>query len=258
MALHRGVPGAATPIETACFASKSTSVGRRSPPSQTRALEREYVRWSKRSSSCAATMADSSAFVRSITHPGSLADTAGYSPDLNVGQKLELLETLDVVERLKLALQFQQDRLASTRPQAHRRRRDRRTKTAARVFPAPTDGRHPQGLGENEARCAEYRAKITAATMPEAVQQQAERELARFERMGDSNAEASMIRTYLDWLLAVPWSKRSKSASNRSMPGRCSTPTRRSRRREAADTDTRGAQAPRRAGLTDDADRAPS
>src|SRR5260370_10684449 len=45
--------------------------------------------------------------------------------------------------------------------------------------------------------------------MPEGVQQQAERELARFEGMGDSNAEASMIRTYLDWLLAVPWSKRS-------------------------------------------------
>jgi ATP-dependent Lon protease len=41
------------------------------------------------------------------------------------------------------------------------------------------------------------------------VQRQAERELARFERLGDSNAEASMIRTYLDWLLSVPWSKRS-------------------------------------------------
>src|SRR4030088_174068 len=46
--------------------------------------------------------------------------------------------------------------------------------------------------------------------MPEPVQQQAERELARFERLGDSNAEASVIRTYLDWLLAVPWSKRSE------------------------------------------------
>ena len=46
--------------------------------------------------------------------------------------------------------------------------------------------------------------------MPEAVQKQAERELARFEKMGESNAEASMIRTYLDWLLAVPWSKRSE------------------------------------------------
>ena len=66
-------------------------------------------------------------------------------------------------------------------------------------------------LGENEGSIAEeYRTKIAAAGMPEAVQQQAERELARFERMGDSNAEASMIRTYLDWLLAVPWSKRSE------------------------------------------------
>src|SRR5918994_1186880 len=46
--------------------------------------------------------------------------------------------------------------------------------------------------------------------MPEKVQQQAERELSRFERMGDANAEASMIRTYLDWLLAVPWSNRSE------------------------------------------------
>ena len=66
-------------------------------------------------------------------------------------------------------------------------------------------------LGENEGSIAEeYRTKIAAAGMPEAVQQQAERELARFERMGDSNAESSMIRTYLDWLLAVPWSKRSE------------------------------------------------
>ena len=65
-------------------------------------------------------------------------------------------------------------------------------------------------LGENEGSVAEeYRKKIAAAAMPEGVQSQAERELARFERLGDSNAEASMIRTYLDWLLSVPWSKRS-------------------------------------------------
>ena len=65
-------------------------------------------------------------------------------------------------------------------------------------------------LGQNEASVAEeYRKKIAAAGMPAKVQEQAERELSRFERMGDSNAEASMIRTYLDWLLAVPWAKRS-------------------------------------------------
>ena len=48
----------------------------------------------------------------SITDAGALADTAGYSPDLNFAQKLQLLETFDVVDRLTLALQFQRERLA--------------------------------------------------------------------------------------------------------------------------------------------------
>ncbi len=65
-------------------------------------------------------------------------------------------------------------------------------------------------LGEDEGSVAdEYRAKIEEAGMPDAVREQAEKELARFERMGDSSGESSMIRTYLDWLIAVPWSKRS-------------------------------------------------
>ena len=61
--------------------------------------------------------------------------------------------------------------------------------------------------------------------MPAKVQEQAERELSRFERMGDSNAEASMIRTYLDWLLAVPWASDPTSGSIPSMHGKCSMPT---------------------------------
>jgi ATP-dependent Lon protease len=66
-------------------------------------------------------------------------------------------------------------------------------------------------LGETDGSIAEeYRKKIADAGMPDAVRQHAERELDRFERMGDSNAESSMIRTYLDWLLAVPWAKRSE------------------------------------------------
>jgi ATP-dependent Lon protease len=66
-------------------------------------------------------------------------------------------------------------------------------------------------LGESDGSVAqEYRKKIEAAGMPDHVRQQAERELSRFERIGDSNAESSMIRTYLDWLLAVPWAQRSE------------------------------------------------
>ena len=66
-------------------------------------------------------------------------------------------------------------------------------------------------LGEDEGSVVEeYRKKIAEAEMPESVLEQAEQELSRLDRMGDQSPEASMIRNYLDWLLAVPWSKRSE------------------------------------------------
>ncbi len=66
-------------------------------------------------------------------------------------------------------------------------------------------------LGEDEADLiAEYEAKIAEAGMPEAVAEQAEKELRRLERQGEQSPESSMIRSYLDWLIAVPWSKRSE------------------------------------------------
>src|SRR6202011_1707007 len=66
-------------------------------------------------------------------------------------------------------------------------------------------------LGEDEGSVIdEYRTKIEEAGMPDAVRAQADRELHRLESMGDSSGEASMIRTYLDWLTSVPWSKRSE------------------------------------------------
>src|SRR5262249_6881008 len=66
-------------------------------------------------------------------------------------------------------------------------------------------------LGESEGSVVgEYRQKIADARMPDAVQQQAARELDRLERMGESNAESAMVRTSLDWLLAVPWAGRSE------------------------------------------------
>jgi ATP-dependent Lon protease len=66
-------------------------------------------------------------------------------------------------------------------------------------------------LGEDDASVAdEYRTKIEDAGMPEDVKEQALKELARLERMGEQTGESSMIRTYLDWLIAVPWGKRSE------------------------------------------------
>ena len=153
------------------------------------------------------------AFVRSITEAGALADTAGYSPDLNFSQKLQLLETLDVVARLKLALQFQRERLAElqVRKRIHDDVEDGAQKQQREYFLRRQMDAIRKELGESDGLIAdEYRQKISSAGMPDAVRQQAEREVDRFERMGDSNAESAMIRTYLDWLLAVPWAKRSE------------------------------------------------
>jgi ATP-dependent Lon protease len=154
-----------------------------------------------------------SSFVRSISEPGALADTAGYSPDLTFEQKVELLETLDVSERLELALRLQRERLAEL--QVRKRIRDDVESGAQQqqreYFLRKQMDSIRKELGEDEGSLVEeYRKKIAEAGMPEEVREQAERELGRLERMGEQSPESSMIRTYLDWLVVVPWSKRSQ------------------------------------------------
>jgi ATP-dependent Lon protease len=152
------------------------------------------------------------AFLRSITEPGALADTAGYSPDLSFEQKVELLETLDVTERLEKAVRFQRERLSEL--QVRRRIREDVQSGAERqqreYFLRKQMESIRKELGEDDASIVdEYRTRIDEAGMPDDVREQAEKELDRFERMGEQSGEASMIRTYLDWLISVPWSKRS-------------------------------------------------
>jgi len=152
------------------------------------------------------------AFLRSVVDPGPLADTAGYSPDLNIEQKIQILETLDVTERLALALEFQRERL--TELQVRRRIRDDvesgAQKQQREYFLRQQLESIRRELGEDEGSVTdEYRAKIADAGMPDDVREQAERELARLERAGEQSGESSMIRTYLDWLISVPWSTRS-------------------------------------------------
>jgi ATP-dependent Lon protease len=151
------------------------------------------------------------AFLRSIVEPGALADTAGYSPDLSFDQKRELLETLDVTERLEKAVAAQRERLAEL--QVRRRIRDDVESGAQKqqrdYFLRKQLESIRKELGEDEGSVVDdYSRQIEEAGMPDEVREQAERELGRLERMGESG-EASMIRTYLDWLLAVPWGERS-------------------------------------------------
>ncbi|HLM35383.1 MAG TPA: endopeptidase La, partial [Gaiellaceae bacterium] len=154
-----------------------------------------------------------SAFVRSISEMGALADTCAYSPDLTFEQRIALLETVDVVERLALAVRLQRERLAEL--QVRQRIRDDVESGAAKQQREYILRRQLESirkeLGEDDASMGEdYRTKIAEANLPEPVREQAEREVARLERMGDQTGESQMIRTYLDWLLAVPWGKRSE------------------------------------------------
>jgi len=153
------------------------------------------------------------AFLRSVEEPGALADTAGYSPDLSPEQKLRLLESLDVRARLELAVEMQRERLAEL--QVRVKIRDDvdsgAQKQQREYFLRKQMESIRKELGEDEGDLiAEYESKIADAEMPEAVAEQAERELRRLERQGEQSPESSMIRSYLDWLLAVPWSKRSE------------------------------------------------
>jgi len=211
--LHRGVIGAA---ETDAAGQLRVEVDERPDeipaPSKTRELEREYRAVVEEILDLRGDDGRVSAFVRAIAEPGALADTSGYAPDLTFEQKVELLETVDVIERLELALRLQRERLAEL--QVRKRIRDDVEDDAQRqqrewVLRKQMESIRKE-LGDDDASVVdEYRTKIEEAGMPETVREQAERELGRLERMGDASGEASMIRSYLDWLVAVPWSKRS-------------------------------------------------
>ncbi len=147
-ALHRAVPGAAaTDADGVLRVEVEERPDQTPPPTLTRELERDYRAVVEEILGLRGDDGRISAFVRSITQPGALADTAGYSPDLNLEQKIQLLETLDVVRASHAGAEVPAGPAhRAGRPQADpRRRRGRRPEAAARLLPAQADGRHPQG-----------------------------------------------------------------------------------------------------------------
>jgi ATP-dependent Lon protease len=183
------------------------------PPVQTRALETEYRALVEEILELREADPRIGEFLRSVSEPGALADTCAYAPDLTFEQRVELLETVDVVKRLELAVRLQRDRLAEL--QVRRRIREDvesgAQKQQREYFLRKQLDSIRKELGEDEASVVdEYRKKIDEAEMPDEVLAQALRELDRLERMGEASGEASMIRSYLDWLLAVPWGKTSE------------------------------------------------
>jgi ATP-dependent Lon protease len=178
----------------------------------TRELEREYRATVEEILELRGDDGRIAAFLRAIAEPGALADSAGYSPNLSYEQKVQLLRTLDVTERLELSVKLQRESLAELQIRKRIREdvQEGAEKQQREYFLRKQMDSIRKELGEDDASVAdEYRTKIEDADMPEEVKEQALKELARLERMGEQTGESSMIRTYLDWLIAVPWGKRS-------------------------------------------------
>jgi ATP-dependent Lon protease len=213
--LHRGVPeSAAAPDTDGRLRVEVREVEDPSPAGErTRELEREYRAVVEEILELRGDDGRVSAFVRSITDPGALADTSGYAPDLSREDKQRLLETINVTDRLELAVELQRERLAELQVRARIRDdvEDGAQAQQREYFLRKQMESIRKELGDGDGDViAEYEKKIEEAGMPEAVAEQATKELRRLERTGEQSGESSMIRTYLDWLIAVPWSKRSE------------------------------------------------
>ena len=212
--LHRGIAGAAQTLPNGRLYVEVEEKPDDVPvDGRTRNLEREYRAVVEEILEVRGDDGRISAFLRSITEPGALADTSGYSPDISYENKVELLQTVDVTERLELGVKLQRERLAEL--QVRKRIREDvesgAEKQQREYFLRKQMESIRKELNEDDASIVEeYRTKIEEAEMPEAVREQAEKELGRLERMGEQSAESSVIRTYLDWLIAVPWNKRSE------------------------------------------------
>jgi ATP-dependent Lon protease len=153
-------------------------------------------------------------FLRGITDPGQIADTAGYSPDLTIEQKVEVLETLDVEQRLEKVLDWAKEVLAELELKDKIRSdvRDGMEKNQREYILRQQMDAIRKELGDEsgEGVVEEYRKKIADANMPEGARKEAERELDRLERTSEQSPEYGWIRTYLDWMTEIPWDVRTE------------------------------------------------
>src|SRR5712691_9445772 len=157
--------------------------------------------------------------LRAICDPGALADLAGYSPDLSFEQKVQILQTLDVEQRLELVTEWAKRTLADLelREKIGRDVAEGIDKRQREFLLREQMEAIRKELGESEDSSSpikEFRAKIASAGMPDAARQEAERELGRLERTSPQSPEYGWIRTYLDWITEIPWSKRTDDNLN--------------------------------------------
>jgi ATP-dependent Lon protease len=157
--------------------------------------------------------------IQQLDDPSTIADRAGYASYLNTEQKLTLLETADLVQRLETAIKWTREHLAEL-DVAETIRKDvtegmekqqkefllRQQLAAVRKELKELSG---DGDGTEEA---DYRSRVEAADLPEKVREAALAEVDKLERTSDQSPEVGWIRTWLDTILDIPWNERTEDA----------------------------------------------
>jgi ATP-dependent Lon protease len=153
--------------------------------------------------------------VENIEDPGRLADLAVSNLGLKTEQAQEVLEIIDPIHRLKRVSEIlgREIELLTVQQKIQSEARGEIDKTQREYFLREQLKAIQKELGDIDERAEEikeFRKKIEEAKMPEKVMKEAEKQLKRLEKMHPDSAESATVRTYLDWMVELPWSKSTK------------------------------------------------
>ena len=153
--------------------------------------------------------------INNLEHPGRLADLVASNLDLKVDQAEQILEIFDSMERLKKLAELlgKEIEVLEMQHKIQTQAREEMDKSHREYYLREQLKAIQKELGETDERSQEIQEleqKIGAAKMPSEVAKEAKTQLGRLSRMHPDAAEASVIRTYLDWLIDLPWAKQTK------------------------------------------------
>ncbi len=154
-----------------------------------------------------------------IGDPGVLADLVASNLRLKIDESQAILEIFDPIERLKRVneLLTRELELSTMQARIQNQAKEEMSKTQRDYFLREQLKQIQQELGEGDERAeelAELKKQIEKAKMPVEVKREADKQLRRLEQMHPESSEASLVRTYLDWLVDLPWSKKTKDNVN--------------------------------------------
>jgi ATP-dependent Lon protease len=158
--------------------------------------------------------------VQSVTDPSALADLAGYAPYLTNEQKVWLLETVDVAERLAELVTWSREHLAeldvaeTIRKDVQEGMDKQQREFLLRQQLAAVRKELSELSGKTSSEEQDYRARVEAADLPEKVAEAALAEVDKLERTSEQSPEVGWIRTWLDTVLDLPWNTRTEDSYN--------------------------------------------